>query len=199
LNKKVAEREINLGVSSCKDNSYPLGRKYVAEIVGYLLKENSISAIEKAIVILTTFLSIGRAGECGYVTYAQQKWNPILNIIDGKWNEKKTRKQNLMCYFHDYSDYRLDWYFLMFCYTMSGSGSHHTTSPDFRQFCAKRKISVEKQSLIFPYLINNGATKVSDYIKSLIGKVKYLDEGLQISARSLFLLVFVTGLRPVFF
>jgi hypothetical protein len=57
LKKKAQDRDINAGVSF-KDSTYPLGRNAIAEVVGHLLKQSNTTSIEKAMVILTTFLII---------------------------------------------------------------------------------------------------------------------------------------------
>ena len=167
LSKNGRSRDIDAGITF-KDSVHALGRKAISSAVQYLFQLNSIAGIERAAPILTTLLTIGRAGECSYATYDQQEWNSIQEILDGNWNEKKVRKQSPMCFHHDYNDYRLDWYFVMFCYSLLGGGYQHTNSPDFIASCVKRKINPKKQSLIFPSLINDSATKVSNYLKDLV-------------------------------
>jgi len=75
---------------------------------------------------------------------------------------------------------------MMHCYFICGAGSRHTTTPGFQLAIAERGINnVEDQTLIFPSLVVNAASKVTGYLKEAVGEVESLPSGLNVSARGL--------------
>jgi hypothetical protein len=127
IEKRAALRDNLAGISTA-EKAYPMGRLLVSEVIHYYFSVGSKQSIERLAAILVTFLSVGRAGECSFVTFKQASWNTIQDIFEVDWNEIKTGKQNPMCFYHDSKDFRLCFYFVMCCYFIVGAGSSHTTT-----------------------------------------------------------------------
>ena len=110
------------------DDCYPIGRDILSECILYHFKNNTITGLEAASSLSMTFNAIGRAGEAGWVSYEPAEWNDIEKILYCKWNESKTTKTSPMSFYVDYSTWKLDFYFLHFCFRCTGGGDHYTRS-----------------------------------------------------------------------
>ena len=172
LEKDLNHKHILLG-DSLSESSLPLGRKNVAQINKLYLSKGHVSDVEKAAAIITTFGAIGRAGECSFITYAQAEWNSIYDILVLDWNEVKTDKQVPMPFCHDYSEYSLCFYFIMFCYHLCGAGSRFITTQSYKTAVEDRGLEQDESSLIFPFLVTNAAQKVSVIMYLHPKRIKY--------------------------
>jgi hypothetical protein len=187
--RKALEKDINyrliLAGDSVESKAYPLGRFAVQNIIQHYLKKGNMEGVEKAVAVLTDFLSIGRGGEVGYATYAQSYWNEIEQVLYMDWNEPKVRKQNPMNFYPDYNNFRSDCYFIMCIYCIVGGGERHTVTGEFREEMALR--GNYDSSLLYPSLATKSSTKTSSYIATCVGIVDGLpvDDKVNISSRSL--------------
>lgn len=163
---------------------YVIGRVVLADCIEYLLGLNTRIGVEKSIALAITLSTIGRAGEAGWVVYEQGYWDYTNDVLYLMWNDIKTKRQLPMNFHHDYSDYRLCIYFLMFLYFLVGAGQSYTGATSYTEEKKKRKL--QDSTLIFPFLISGAAEKISDYLHSCVNKVKNLRPGrMNVTARGL--------------
>jgi len=163
---------------------YIIGRVVLADCIKYLLGLNTRIGVEKSIALAITLSTIGRAGEAGWVVYEHGYWDYTNDVLYLMWNDIKTKRQLLMNFHHDYSDYRLCIYFLMFLYFLVGAGQSYTGATSYTVEKKKRKL--QDSTLIFPFLISGAAGKISDYLHSCVNKVKNLRPGrMKVTARGL--------------
>jgi hypothetical protein len=71
-----------------------------------------------------------------------------------------------MNFFSDAKTWKLDISFLFFIYLFSGGGIRHTHAPNYAaELLEERDMTPEAASLIFPWLVKDAATKISNSIK----------------------------------
>lgn len=157
----------------------------MANIVEYFMLKNTTQYFCKASYVVITLLTIGRAVEAGHASWAQSFWNSIHGKLFTKWNEQKTRRQSMMNFFPDFSDWRLDIYFLFAGYFILGAGSTATTEGWFREECEKRNIDHRNTSFMFTWLIKNCNQVTNDAIKEFEGKVEFVPADGLCTAKSL--------------
>lgn len=176
--KYCTERANREGVKDSSD-VLPTGREIVGQMTSYFLSLNTPVDIEKACVILSTFLAIGRAGEATWISWNQCYYDTVLRIFVLDWNEMKTSKQHQMPMFPDAESYSLCWNFLHFCYLVTGGGERVLTTKGFRDSCILKTVDPAKRLFVYPFLsIGDGGTRCTSYIKDCVGNVEGLPVGI---------------------
>jgi hypothetical protein len=120
IDKNAKLRNIERGMS-IKDKATPLGRVGVQEIVKFLLRKNSKEGVLKAMYVLVTFLTVGRAGEAEWASWKQAEFNSVYSNLTIQWNEHKTHQQSFMDFFADRDNFKTDIYFLFALFWIAGS------------------------------------------------------------------------------
>jgi len=167
-------RAIEQGVSE-ESKSTPLGRSQVSNMVTYLLSSNAETGVYESLYVVTTFISVGRAGEAGWASWKQAEVNYIENVLDFQWNEHKTARQSQMNAYPDMETFTLDFYFLSALYFILGAGCEYMTQPFYEdELINNRKMKTEdihKCAFMFPGLVKNATKCIGDIISKCKGSV----------------------------
>ena len=145
-----------------------VGRTLMSLICKALIELGTVVAIEMRIVLLLTFLAIGRAGEAGIASWNATKWVfEEGGYLYMDWSEKKVGAQKPMSFFCDASSYELCLWHSFACYFVVGGGQHAVSSIDASSAC-----------WIFPFLakLASPAAQLNRYLKFVYdqGKVEGL-------------------------
>ena len=201
IDKNAKIRNIERGMS-IKDKATPLGRVGVQEIVKFLLRKNSKEGVLKAMYVLVTFLTVGRAGEAEWASWKQAEFNSVYSNLTIQWNEHKTHQQSFMDFFADRDNFNTDIYFLFALFWIagshlvvkttnlliltSGSGANSRSDPKYKDVLKSRNVTGVNDGIMFPALVvGNAAAVVTSAIKECIGKVPFVEDSGNYTARSL--------------
>ena len=177
--------------TSIRDKALPLGRDAVENIVIHFLgmhqNSSSFNGVSKAMYILITFLTIGRAGEGSWATWRLSDYNSIQKILYTEWNEHKTHQQSAMNFFPDREKAFLDIYFMFALFWISGSDAQCKSNPKYLEKIKEREIQdPENAAMMFPGLvIPNAAALITEALKECKGKVHLIPADDKITAKSL--------------
>ena len=105
------------------------------------------------------------------------------SIVKIFWNEPKVSKMYLIPFYPDYCSWALDFCFVQFCYIVCGGGSAIAVGSNFRQSLLQGLES--QKELMLPNLMLNGGSKIGEYLKECVGKIRYMHKDQNISAKSL--------------
>ena len=65
----------------------------------------------------------GRGGEVTTMTANSAWWCEVFNVLTVQWNQKKPGKQDIMNYFNDWINWKIDFYHGLAGYLMVGAGA----------------------------------------------------------------------------
>ena len=86
---------------------------------------------EQRIVILITFLGLGRGGESKFLRYDEWYWDPLLELIDAIWAQMKTLEKWPTTFGPDYYSYVLCFYHaFQHCFFLVDSGLYRPPSQE---------------------------------------------------------------------
>ena len=74
--------------------SQPLCREELKKITEELLNQNTEDAIQRRIIFVSAFLSVGRSGEVAKSEWTSSYWQPSLQQHVYNWNRNSCGKQN---------------------------------------------------------------------------------------------------------
>lgn len=147
------------------EKSESIGRVRLGIINGHLLEQGCAKAIQHMFEFSMAFHAVGRAGEAALTNVQSAKWD-IINggnlVLD--WNQKKNAKQAPINFFNDWSDYRICWYFSLYCYLLVGQSKG---TPEIN----------DSESWLFPHLKTYKSDEgASQYITRSLQAVVASDE-----------------------
>jgi hypothetical protein len=81
---------------------------------------------EQRIVILITFLGLGRGGESKFLRYDEWYWDPLLELIDAIWAQMKTLEKWPTTFGPDYRSHVLCFYHAFHCFFLVDDGLYRS-------------------------------------------------------------------------
>ena len=101
--------------------SQPLCREELKKITEELLNQNTEDAIQRRIIFVSAFLSVGRSGEVAKSEWTSSYWQPSLQQHVYNWNRSKTCRQNQMGNMSDGEGcFEVDYFHAMASYMILG-------------------------------------------------------------------------------
>jgi hypothetical protein len=137
-----------------------VGRQIIIYVTRHLLKQDKAESYENRAVLAILRQAVGRGGEIGSSVWCTSSFNLDTEQWELEWPEEKTGTANLMSFSRDNTNYELDVFHAMACYTMLLEGRY---TPD-------------DQGYLFPCFANmrkgGASTKVTNIMKQCVGKVE---------------------------
>jgi len=156
--KEIAARIFGSG-EALTDQSYPMGRHLLKELIRNLMKSDDLDVLEACSVLVYNFLTVGRAGEASFSSWKSTFYHYDVNSAVFYCPMAKVQNAKTTSIFNDALYYQLDPYFHFACYWMIDGGRHHMTQEgkDFK----------EKEHWVFPSMAlkSNPKKILNDCIK----------------------------------
>ena len=126
LEMRATVAAIERGEDVCS-KTLSVGRHITVEITRYLLKQDKSECYENRAVLAMLRQAVGRGGEIGSFVWQTSSFNHDTEQWELDWPKEKTGTANLMTFSRDNTNYEIDVFHAMACYTMLLEGRY---SPD---------------------------------------------------------------------
>ena len=153
--------------------SFPIGRDLLKDISRHLLQSNSTEGLIHRFETVMQFASGGgRSGEGASASANGCYWNSQLSARTLNWNQKKTRRQDIVNYINDWEYYEIDFYHSFAGYLILKGGAVKTAN----------EVEGKSGNFIFPHLAylkgSGAASRNTRFLQELSKKVANMPSNL---------------------